>query len=190
MKKLLIIAIPLAILAACGVEVTDKPEIIDETVLESTVCNCLDTLANVDRIVCDSLFPEPFNNEEKTIRMEEALACGMEIIYTLDTIASLDSLPEPKSIEDVLTMDVPDPLSEECQQFLEDFAGSIKKCTRIINKSADSPDNVMLMIETNDAKDELREWASKPQMFRCDDNKSFAHLVKKLIEQQDKLLSN
>jgi len=190
MKKFLLIAIPLTILAACSAEPTDKPEIINETMVESTLCNCLDSLAVVDRIACDSLFPEPLNNLEKTARMEEALACGVELTYTMDTIASLDSLPEPKSIEEVLTMDVPDPLSEECQQFLEDFAGSIKKCTRIINKSAESPDDFMLMIEMNDAKDELREWSSKPQMFKCDDNESFAHLVKKLIEQQDNLLAD
>lgn len=187
MKKLLLLSVPMLFLAACGEdETTVQPE--EVKVLEATICNCLDSLANVDRTLCDSLFPEPVNNEQKLVRMEEAHACGFNLVYVLDTIKSLDSLPEPESIDDVLTMDVPDPISEECQQFLEDFAASIKKSTSIINKAADNPDDFMLMIELNDAKDELREWSSKPQMFKCDDNESFAHKVQKLIEQQDKLL--
>ena len=189
MKKLLLLTIPLAILAACSGEETVPDTTTDDTV-ESTLCNCLDSTANVNRAECDTLWPEPFNNEQKLARMEEAKACGIELVYALDTVMDLDSLPEPESIDEVLTMDVPDPLSEECQKFLEDFAAAIEKSAKIINKAAENPDDFMLMIDRNDAMDELREWPSKPQMFKCSENESFKFKVEKLTEQCDELLES
>ncbi len=188
MKKLLFLAFPLAILTACGEETTTVNETEDSKFVESTLCNCLDSTLNVNQVECDSLFPEPLNNDEKVMRMEEAKACGIELVYTLDTVASLDSLPEPESIDEVLKMDVPDPISPECQQFLEDFASAIESYTRIVDKVEKHPEKFELMIDMNNARADLDDMASNPLMFQCDDNESFAHKVKKLNEQKDKLL--
>ncbi|MBL4706423.1 MAG: hypothetical protein JKY54_17985 [Flavobacteriales bacterium] len=191
MKKLLFLTVPLLFLAACGEVENHKPEVEAEATsyVDATLCNCLDSIMNVNQKECDSLFPVPITNDDKVVRIADALNCGVELIYEMDTILSLDPLPEPTSIDEVLTMDVPDPISDECREFLGAFGSSIKKCTKVINKAAKNPDDFMLLIDLNDAKDELREWSSKPQMFKCDDNDSFKHLVEKLNEQKDKLLS-
>lgn len=189
MKKSVLFALTILFLYACG----EEAEIIlpqEEKLLEATLCNCLDTIAHVDRAKCDSLFPEPVGNEDKISRMEEAKSCGFDLVYELDTVLHLDSLPEPESIEEVLTMEVPDPLSEECQKFLEDFASAIKRYTKTVNAAAANPDDFKMIIKLNEERSEFSEWPSKPQMFSCSDNESFKHKVEKLTEQADELLSS
>ena len=114
----------------------------------------------------------------------------IELSYEMDTVVSLDSLPEPASIEEVLSMEVPDPLSEECQEFLEKFAQAIRRYTKVVNKAAENPDDFMLIVQLNEEKSEFKEWPSKPRMFSCSDNDSFKHKVEKLTEQADELLAS
>jgi hypothetical protein len=189
MKNPLFIIAAVLLFSACGEEsvvvTTEEPQL-----LEATLCNCLDTLALVDREKCDSIYPTPIGNEEKTKRMDEAKACGVELVYKMDTILHLDSLPEPESIEEVLTMEVPDPLSEECQKFLEEFASAIKRYTKTVNKASENPDDFKMIIKLNQERSEFQEWPSKPQMFSCSDNESFKHKVEKLTEQADDLLAS
>jgi hypothetical protein len=189
MKKLSILVATILLFAACGEEsVVETPE--ESQLVEATLCNCLDTVALVDRKKCDSIYPNPIGNEEKSKRMDEAKACGVELVYQMDTIVHLDSLPEPKSIEEVLTMEVPDPLSEKCQKFLEEFAAAIKRYTKIVNKASENPDDFKMIIKLNQERSEFQEWPSKPQMFSCSDNESFKHKVEKLTEQADNLLAS
>ena len=124
------------------------------------------------------------------MRIDGAKICGIDLIYDMDTIVSLDSLPEPESIEEVLTMEVPDPLSAECQEFLENFAEAIKRYTKVVDRASANPDDFMSIIELNEAKSSFKDWPSKPQMFSCSDNESFKHKVEKLTEQADELLAS
>lgn len=189
MKNSLILGLISLLLFACGEE-SQVIVVQEATPVEATLCNCLDSLSTVSRTTCDSLFPAPQSNSEKRMRIEEAKICGIDLIYEMDTIVSLDSLPEPESIEEVLTMEVPDPLSAECQEFLENFAEAIKRYTKVVNSASDNPDDFMVIIELNEAKSSFKEWPSKPQMFSCSDNESFKHKVEKLTEQADELLAS
>ncbi len=176
------------VLFSCSSNETPENVIETDPNPASDLCQCLDSTFGGDKSLCDSLFPVPTTNEEKTARIDAAALCGIELTFTMDTILSLDSLPEPESIDDVLTMEVPDPLSEECQTFLEEYAEAIERYTSLLKKMDKNPDDIGLLIKHDEMKGEFKEWPSKPQMFQCSSNESFKHKVEKLTEQADKLL--
>lgn len=153
-----------------------------------TLCHCLKDTTNV---ICTELYPAPLTKEDKLARIDAAKTCGVELTFAFDTVVtSLDSLPEPESVEEILTMEVPDPLSEECQKFLEDYSKTLESNGRLIKKMTANPDNLDLMMQWMEKKNDLEEWASKPQMFECSSNESFKYKVEKLNEQRDKQMEN
>lgn len=176
-----------ASITSCGGEATVvETNTTDSTAIALTLCDCLsDTTMSEE---CKNQFPEPLTKEDKLLRISEAKECGVELSFEFDTLPPLDSLPEPESIDEVLEMEVPDPISEDCQKYLEELSAAIESYARVVEKVSANPDDFELIIKKTEKEDNVNEKLNNPMKFECSDNESFRFKMEKLDEQMSKLL--
>lgn len=196
MKKIGILAIMALGLFSCKNTGTDDVNLeneintvaSDSTIVNLTFCDCLDSL--------------PENNEwcslnfQEELTLEQQFQCsGDSSLFDTVSVAVKDSIRtdyendlslEIKEIEEEKV----DPISEECKQFLEEYAEAIKDFKHLTDKVDKHPDDIGLKISYSSQSQEMNSWGSKPQMFRCSQSESFKTQVEILNVKKDKLIEN
>lgn len=195
MKKISLILFTTIALFACKneennnqIENHNNEITIDSTVVELSLCDCLDSLPeNVEW--CSTHFTD-------TIYAKQKFDCTGDSTF-------LDSIPQEikdsirSDYENDLSLEIKeieeekeDPISEECKQFLEDYAAAIKDFKSLNDQIEKKPDDIGLKISYASESEEMNSWSSKPQMFQCSQSKSFKTQVEILNIKKDKLIEN
>jgi hypothetical protein len=197
MKKIgLIILCTIAILS-CKNDGTSDTEInndgnhinADSTTIELTLCDCLDSLSDNNKEWCSLNFPEPLTIQQKFECTGDSSLLDTIPAEVKDSIRSdyeNDLSLEIKEIEEEKV----DPISEECKQFLEEYAEAIKDFKYLTDKVEKNPDDIGLKIGYASQSEEMNSWGSKPQMFQCSQSESFKTQVEILNVKKDKLIEN
>lgn len=196
MKKVVALVIVALGLFSCKNEVADNAEInkeikevkLDSTISSLTFCDCLEPLTeNIEW--CNANFSEPL-----TVSQQFECTGDSSLLDTVPTVVK-DSIRadyendlslEIKEIEEEKV----DPISEECKQFLEEYAEAIKDFKHLTDKIDKNPDDIGLKISYSSESEEMNSWGSKPQMFRCSQSESFKTQVEILNVKKDKLIEN
>jgi len=196
MKKIGIIIFSALAMLACKNETTKESEKInntsniasDSTSVELTICDCLDSLPN-NKEWCELNFPNPATIQEKFECTGDSSLLDTIPTEVKDSIRSdyeNDLSLEIKEIEEEKV----DPISEECKQFLEEYAEAIKDFKYLTDKVEKNPDDIGLKIGYASQSEEMNSWGSKPQMFQCSQSESFKTQVEILNVKKDKLIEN
>lgn len=160
----------------------------DSTVVELTLCDCLDSLPeNLEW--CSTNFID-------TIYAKQKFDCTGDSIY-LDSVPQVIKDSIRTDYENDLSLEIKeieeekvDPISDECKQFLEDYAEAIKDFKSLTDQMEKNPDDIGLKISYASESDEMNSWGSKPQMFQCSQSESFKTQVEILNVKKDKLIEN
>lgn len=186
MKRILAVFIGGALLVGCG---SDEASTADEVTHEEIVlevCDCI-TPAEENAIKCAELYA--------AISEEEINGCLGETVLPLDSLSQDEKDSVRTDYENDLSLEIKeieeekeDPISDDCKQFLEDYADEIKGFTKITEKISANPDDIGLQIQFSSASEEINSWASKPQMFQCSQNAAFQKQIEILNGKRDKLL--
>lgn len=196
MKKIGILAIAALGLFSCknteteDIELDNEPKELklDSTVISLTLCDCLEPLAeNLEW--CSLNFPETFTIDQQFECTGDSSLFDTISIEVKDSIRSdyeNDLSLEIKEIEEEKV----DPISEECKQFLEEYAEAIKDFKYLTDKIEKNPEDIGLKISYSSESEEMNSWGSKPQMFRCSQSESFKTQVEILNVKKDKLIEN
>ncbi|MCT4581988.1 MAG: hypothetical protein N4A35_11255 [Flavobacteriales bacterium] len=196
MKKIGLVLFSIVTLFACKNEqqneqqsaTTSHQTNTDTTAIALTLCDCLDSL------------PENLEwcklNFTDTVYARQKFECTGDSVY-------LDSIPQETKdsirtdYENDLSLEIKeieeekeDPISEDCKQFLEDYAEAIKDFKSLTDKIEKNPDDIGLKISYASESEEMNSWGSKPQMFQCSQSESFKTQVEILNVKKDKLIEN
>jgi hypothetical protein len=160
----------------------------DSTIVSFTFCDCLDSLEEAKEW-CSLKFPEP-------LTLDQQFQCtGDSSLLEPVPTAVKDSIRD--DYENDLSLEIKeieeekvDPISDECKQFLEEYAEAIKDFKYLTDKVEKNPDDIGLKISYSSQSEEMNSWGSKPQMFRCSQSESFKTQVEILNVKKDKLLEN
>ncbi len=196
MKKIGVIIFSALAMLACKNETTKGSETInntsnigsDSTSVELTICDCLDSLPN-NKEWCELNFPNPATIQEQFVCTGDSSLLDTIPTEVKDSIRSdyeNDLSLEIKEIEEEKV----DPISEECKQFLEEYAEAIKDFKYLTDKVEKNPDDIGLKIGYASQSEEMNSWGSKPQMFQCSQSESFKTQVEILNVKKDKLIEN
>jgi hypothetical protein len=196
MKKLGILAMIAVSLFSCEnadtseVNTENKIEVLesDSIVAVLTLCDCLDSLSE-NKEWCTLNFPEPLTLDQQfECTGDSSLldTISAEVKDSIRTDYENDLSLEIKEIEEEKV----DPISEECKQFLEEYAEAIKDFKHLTDKIEKNPDDIGLKISYSSESEEMNSWGSKPQMFRCSQSESFKTQVEILNVKKDKLIEN
>ncbi len=196
MKKIGIIIVSTLLLFACNsentnnvnVESTTKELKKDSTIIALTVCDCLDSLEE-NNAWCSENFPNP-------ISIEQQFECTGDSSL-LDTIPTEVKDSIRNNYENDLSLEIKeieeekeDPISDECKQFLEEYAEAIKDFKHLTDQVEKNPDDIGLKISYSSQSEEMNSWGSRPQMFQCSQSQSFKTQVEILNVKKDKLIEN
>lgn len=195
MKKISIVLFSVIALFACKNEEDNghvgenSHEItVDSTKVELTLCDCLDSLP--ENLEWCSL------NFIDTVYAQQKFECTGDSIF-LDTVPQEIKDSIRTDYENDLSLEIKeieeekeDPISEDCKQFLEDYAEAIKDFKSLTNQVEKNPDDIGLKISYASESDEMNSWGSKPQMFQCSQSESFKTQVEILNVKKDKLIEN
>jgi hypothetical protein len=159
-------------------------------------CDCIEpSQENIKN--CEFLYPIPITEDDSLQRSADIAICTGEEVSMLDTLTKVELDSAMTAYENDMTLEIKeiaeekiDPISEDCKSFLEEYAGSIKSFSGLLNKIEKNPDDINLMIARTSEEEELYSFASKPQMFKCSQNEAFKKQVEILNNKRDKLLSN
>ena len=160
----------------------------DSTAVELTLCNCLDSLEE-NKEWCAKNYPNP-------ITVQQQFECSGDSSL-LDTIPAEVKDSIRTDYENDLSLEIKeieeekaDPISEECKQFLEDYAEAIKDFKYLTDKVEKNPDDIGLKISYASQSEDMNSWGSRPQMFQCSQSESFKTQVEILNVKKDKLIEN
>ena len=196
MKKIGIVIIIALALFSCNNTETDginngddsTSMLSDSTSVAFTFCDCLDSL-EAAKEWCGINFTEP-------LTLEQQFQCSGDSSL-LDTIPTAVKDSIRTDYENDLSLEIKeieeekiDPISEECKQFLEDYAEAIKDFKHLTDKVDKNPDDIGLKISYSSQSEDMNSWGSKPQMFRCSQSESFKTQVEILNVKKDKLIEN
>lgn len=169
------------VLTACSVEEEHE---IEESNLD--FCACMNPTSDIVE-KCSELFPAPQNEEEKRRYAEKEAAC-IESTELSDFMEQEDTT-EGNTVENVEEEEM-EPVSEECEKFVAEYGAAIKSFTALAKKAQANPDNIELKIQYMGSSEEIGQWATKPMMFECSQNKAFKKRIEELNNTRDRLLSN
>lgn len=186
MKKLVVAVLGSLLLVACG---SEEPKEVQDNILDEValvLCDCTNPLPE-NEAKCAEQFP--------TITDADIAACSGDTIVSLDSLSQEEKDSVRADYENDLSLEIKeieeekeDPISDECREFLEEYADEIKSFTKITEKISENPDDIGLQIQFSSASEEINSWASKPQMFQCSQNAAFQKQIEILNGKRDKLL--
>lgn len=161
---------------------------IDSTLVSLTICDCLDSL-ELNKQWCESNYPN-------SITIQQQFECSGDSSL-LDTIPAEVKDSIRTDYENDLSLEIKeieeekeDPISEECKQFLEEYAEAIKDFKYLTDKVEKNPDDIGLKISYSSSSEDMNSWGSRPQMFQCSQSQSFKTQVEILNVKKDKLIEN
>lgn len=195
MKRIGIVLISLIIMVGCKNEtktvntpIENKIESVDTTNFSLTICDCLDSL-EANEQWCATHYTE-------TITIQQKFECSGDSSL-LDTISEVVKDSIRTDYENDLSLEIKeieeekaDPISEECKQFLEEYAEAIKDFKYLTDQVEKNPDDIGLKISYSSQSEDMNSWGSKPQMFQCSQSQSFKTQVEILNVKKDKLIEN
>lgn len=196
MKKIGIIFVGILLLTACkndeknniNTELIKEKGTTEAKKVELTICDCLDSLEE-NNAWCLENFPNP-------ITIDQQFECTGDSSL-LDTIPAEVKDSIRNDYENDLSLEIKeieeekeDPISEECKQFLEDYASAIKDFKSLSVQVDKNPQDIGLKISYASQSEDLESWSSRPQMFKCSQSESFKTQLEILNVKKDKLIEN
>jgi hypothetical protein len=193
MRKSIVLTISFIalVLFSCKEEETKVEQ---QEIVPLTFCDCINPVDSL-LTMCSESFPLPATTQDSLTYIADYMACTGENPFELTKVA--DTEEALKAYENDLSLEIKalpeeekDPISDECNELLEEYADAIKSFSKLLNKIEKNPEDINLLISRGSEEENLYGFSSKPLTFQCSTNPNFKKQMEILNGKRDKLISN